>query len=91
MEVMQWEVLSRNARKKCAGTNTGSCWLAPDIKEGRNDGYDIRTIFAKEKAPRKDQMHGAFLVVLSSNFYDTAPKASTILGLEQFNSPLTFA
>jgi hypothetical protein len=55
MEVMPWEVLLRNARKRCEGTNTGSCWLAPDIKEGRNDGDDIRTIFAKEKAPRKDQ------------------------------------
>jgi hypothetical protein len=55
MEVMPWEVLLRNARKKCEGTNTGSCWLAPDIKEGKNDGDDTRTIFAKEKAPRKDQ------------------------------------
>jgi hypothetical protein len=55
MEVMPWEVLLRNARKKCESTNTGSCWLAPDIREGKNDGDDIRIIFAKEKAPRKDQ------------------------------------
>jgi hypothetical protein len=54
MEVMPWAVLLRNARKRCVSTNTGSCWLAPDIKEGRNDGDHIRTVFDKEKAPCED-------------------------------------
>jgi len=55
MEVMQWEALSKNARKRCESTNTRSCWLEPATKEGRNDGNDIRFVFAKKKAPRRDQ------------------------------------
>jgi len=53
MEVMLWEVLSRNARKRCASINTGSCWLAPDTKKGRNDGDNILTIFTKEQEKRR--------------------------------------
>jgi hypothetical protein len=37
MEVVLWEVLSRNGRRRCASTNTGSCWPAPVIKEGKSD------------------------------------------------------
>jgi len=68
MEVMLWEALSRNARRRCAGINTENCWLAPDTKEGRNDEDDIITIFAKEKAPCRDQKSTVpflFLVLLS--------------------------
>jgi hypothetical protein len=65
MEVMLWEALLRNARKRCESTNTGSCWLAPATKEGKNDGDDIRFVFAKEKAPRRDQVHAVpFLFLL---------------------------
>jgi hypothetical protein len=54
MEVMLWEALLRNARKRCESTNTRSCWLAPVTKEGKNDGDDMRFVFAKEKAPRRE-------------------------------------
>ena len=81
MEVMQWEALSKSARKRCENTNTGSCWLAPDIKEGRNDEDDIRTLFAKEKAPRNAQKHGAFLVVSSYYVYYVTPASPAVYGL----------
>jgi len=51
MEVMLWEVLLRNARKRCESTSTRSCWLAPVTKEGKNDGHEIRLVFTKQKAP----------------------------------------
>ena len=41
MEVMQWEVLLRSARKRCENTNTRSCWRAPVIKEERDDVPDL--------------------------------------------------
>jgi hypothetical protein len=78
---MQWEALSRNARRRCESTNTGSCWLAPVTKEGKNDGDDTCFVFAKEKAPRRDKrgafsyyvafmvgLRGLSLVVLSITF-----------------------
>jgi hypothetical protein len=41
MEVMQWEVSLRKGKRRCESISTGSCWLAPAIKEGRNENDEI--------------------------------------------------
>ena len=82
MEVMQWEALLKSVRRRCENTNTGSCWLAPDTKEGKNDRDDIPIIFAKEKALRRDQKTRClFYPWLSCKFYETTPTARTMQGL----------
>jgi len=48
---MLWEALSKNARRRCGSTSTGSYWLVPVTKEGRNDEDEIRLVFTKQKAP----------------------------------------
>jgi hypothetical protein len=50
MEVMEWAVLSRNARKRCANTSTKSYWLVPAIKEGKSNEPDMPCMFPEEKA-----------------------------------------
>jgi len=48
MEVMQWEALLKNGKKRCASTSTKSCWPAPVIKEGKSNEHVISCTFAKK-------------------------------------------
>jgi len=53
MEVMLWEVLLRNGKRRCGSINTRNCWLARATKEGRSDKDDICCFFTTEKRHRK--------------------------------------
>jgi hypothetical protein len=50
-EVMSWEVLLKNAEKKCESTNTASFWPRHDIREGKVDNDTVNLFWKKIKAP----------------------------------------